>query len=233
MPVMRRTRIKICGVTTPQTAIAAAEAGADAVGLVFVEASPRCLTLDAAKDIVRELPAFVTPVALFVDIPVDDMRRTVEALHIRVIQLHGREGPAVVESLQPHRVIKSLGFTLDEAHAQLPHWRKTSANLAAILWDTPPANQRLHTSLTGGSGRPFDWHALADFQRDGGMDGLPPLVLAGGLTPQNVMDAIGMLQPWAVDVSSGVESTPGHKDPAMIHDFCQAVIAADHHYSMA
>ncbi len=219
---MPRTRIKICGVRDPDTARAAVDAGADAVGLVFVERSPRFVTPGDAAAIVRQLPACVEPVGLFADHSVADVLDAVRTAGLRTVQLHGREGPGFANRLDGLRVVKAIAFEEGHVAERLQPWREARTPLAALLLDTPPEGP-----LTGGTGHAFDWDALARLLRDGAFRGLPPLFLAGGLTPGNVADAIRTVRPFAVDVSSGVESSRGVKDPAKIAAFCQAVHAAD------
>ncbi|MFW6336546.1 MAG: phosphoribosylanthranilate isomerase [Phycisphaeraceae bacterium] len=221
---MPRTRIKICGVRDVATAIAAVDAGADAVGLVFVERSPRRVDVDEAHRIVRALPAFVEPVGLFSDAPWQQVRDLADAVGVRTVQLHGREGPGYIARLRHLRIIKALGFEAGRVAEQIDPWRSGVTNLAGILLDTPPASAT-HGELTGGSGASFDWSALAEMEKRNAFEHLPPRILAGGLTPENVADAIAALSPFAVDVSSGVESERGVKDPAKIKAFCDAVLA--------
>lgn len=223
-----RTRVKICGVRDPATAAVAAEAGADAIGLVFVPASPRCVTLEEAKRIVAQLPPFVQPVGVFVDEPVERVREVSEAVGLRTVQLHGRETPAQVAGLAPLRVIKALAFDEGLVEDEAARWRRAGVNLAGLLWDAAaPEGQTAEPSLRGGLGQRFDWRVLADLQHRRALDGLPPMILAGGLTPQNVGEAVLLLSPYAVDVSSGVELSLGVKAPELIRAFCEAVRKAD------
>lgn len=223
---MARTRVKICGVRDVDTALAAVEAGADAVGMVFVERSPRRIDVDEAHRIVRVLPAFVQPVALFSDAPWQKVRDLADAVGVRTVQVHGREGPGFVSRVRHLRVVKAIGFEAGRVAEQLDPWRQGVTNLAGLLLDTPP-DSATHGDLTGGSGVAFDWAALAKLEREGAFDALPPRILAGGLTPDNVGEAIRVARPFAVDVSSGVESQRGVKDPARIAAFCKAVRDAD------
>lgn len=224
---MQRTRIKICGVSDVPTALVAAESGADAIGLVFVNRSPRQVYFKQARRIVEALPAFVDPVALFVDAPCDKIQRTVVQLGIGTVQLHGEEGPEQVRELVPLHVIKAMAFDSDDVTDRLEFWRAGHSHLAALLWDTPPPRGGQQPALPGGSGQSFDWHALAALKESDGLTGLPPLILAGGLNPDNVGRAIATVHPYAVDVSSGIESRPGVKDPYLIRAFVQAVREAD------
>ena len=221
---MHRTRIKICGITDAEAARAAGEAGADAIGLVFVERSPRCLSLERARRIIEALPAMVEPVGLFADQPLQEVIAVAKELHLRTVQLHGSEAPEALGALSPLRVIKALHFDVDEAEDTLAPWVPAAANLSALLWDTPPA-ERAH--LTGGSGETFNWEALADFLGEVEHAAPPAAMLAGGLTPENVGEAVRTVRPFAVDVSSGVERGRGVKDPALIAAFCRAVRRAD------
>lgn len=224
---MRRTRIKICGIRDIKTAEAAAEAGADAIGLVFVEKSPRCITVDEAEKVVACLPAFVDPVALFVDASAELIRNVCRHLGVRTVQLHGHESPAFAESLGDFNLIKAIGFDTNDTRRQLQPWNETTANIVGMLWDAPPTASEQAEAMTGGSGRVFDWDALAELDASGALEDLPPTILAGGLNAENVGQAIATVRPFAVDVSSGVESSRGVKDFDRITAFCQAVREAD------
>ena len=223
-----RTRIKICGVRDAGTALAAIDAGADAIGLVFAKGSPREVTAAQAASIVRELPALVTAVALFVNPSVDEVRSAVDATGISTIQLHGKESPELAIRLRPLHIVKAIAFTGPEVRETLTAWRQSEAatNIRALLVDTPP-KASLIPGHAGGTGQAFDWEMLAKLLKQGLWDGLPRLILAGGLTPSNVGEAIRMLRPYAVDVSSGVESSKGVKDIGMIRAFCRNVSMAD------
>ncbi|MEM9414459.1 MAG: phosphoribosylanthranilate isomerase [Planctomycetota bacterium] len=204
---MTRTRIKICGVKDEAMAHAAVAAGADAVGLVFVEASPRYIeVLDAAR-VVASLPPFVEPVGLFVDASAEHVLRVCHATGIHTVQLHGRESIALLDQLPGLRIIKALPFDPDTLDT-------------ALMWDADPrVSALLFDAATGGSGETIDWHALAAV-----MPGLSkPVILAGGLSAENVAEAVEVVRPYAVDVSSGVEATRGVKDAAKIAAFCESV----------
>lgn len=219
----QRTRIKICGVRTVEHALVAAEAGADAVGLVFVERSPRVVTVEQAAKIVMALPPFVEPVGLFVDEPATEVVRIAHAVGLRTVQLHGREGPAGVHQLAPLRVLKSIGFDPGHILEKLQAWRGPAQNLMGLLYDAATPRD----GLPGGTGETLPWAELAALRDHGELDGIPPMVLAGGLTPGNVGEAVRTVQPYAVDVSSGVESSRGEKDADRIRAFCAAVHVAD------
>lgn len=206
------TRIKICGVTHPEDAVLAADLGADALGLNLFRGSKRHVTRDIARDIVAVLPPFVEPVALFVNEPVDRAAHVANELGLRTVQWHGDEPPlppdtcrfipafAIAEPADLARVIAYLNFC--EEDDALP---------AAVLLDGHAPGQY------GGTGRTAPWHLLAGF--DPGV----PVILAGGLTPENVAEAIRLVRPYAVDVAGGVESSPGKKDPDKLRRFIDAV----------
>ena len=219
MMLGRSTRIKICGIREPAIARVAAEAGADAIGLALVEGSARQVSVDQAHRVIVATPVFVEPVALFANTPVDEVRRVANVLGVRTVQLHGDETPEDVAALGPLRVIKALSLTeAGSAPVQLEPWGKLS-NLSGLLFDTPPRGEE----LPGGSGRTFDWQSLTMLRQRGALDSLPPVILAGGLHMQNVAEAIRIVRPFAVDVSSGVESSRGVKDPLLVRAFCEAV----------
>jgi phosphoribosylanthranilate isomerase len=219
------TRIKICGVTRPQDALAAARAGADAIGIVCYPGAKRCVSTDVAQEIVRALPAFVTPVALFVDQDIEEIKEVAGQLGIRHVQLHGDESPATVAALREFTVIKALRAARQTLGAELAIWREAMeslnlGNLQAFVLETPG------TGSAGGGGIENDWEAIASLQQSGAFDGLPPIIAAGGLNPQNVAAVVRRLRPYAVDVSSGVEETFGQKSPEKIAVFIDAVVSA-------
>jgi phosphoribosylanthranilate isomerase len=206
-----RTRIKICGVRTVDAVEAAAEAGADAVGLVFARKSPRFLDPADAWTLSAHLPPFLASVGLFVNADVDTYMRIEQTCPTDYSQLHGEEPEDVVRACGP-RLIKAVRFNQHTITEELTRWSAVD-EVDAILVD----------GSAGGQGLPFDWPRLADaMPRDA-----KPILLAGGLTPENVADAIRAVRPYAVDVSSGVESAPGVKDPTRIRAFCNAVHDAD------
>lgn len=213
---MSRTRIKICGVRDVETALVAVGAGADAVGLVFAPGSPRTIEdLALAEQIAGSVPVFADAVGLFVDAGVDGICEVLEACPLDAVQLHGNETPdearAVAEATGV-RIIKAVRF--DET---------TIENTIAKWNDAPGVSALLIDGSAGGAGTAFDWEALAQHTDDIDL----PLIVAGGLTPDNVGDAVGALWPYGVDVSSGVESSRGVKDEALIRAFCAAVMEAD------
>jgi phosphoribosylanthranilate isomerase len=223
---LNRPRIKICGVTRPQDAVAAALGGTDAIGMVFYPQARRCISLDRAREILRALPAFVTPVGLFVDQDVDEIRRVAGALHLRHIQLHGHESEDVVAALREFTVLKAVRAARETLKVELDLWRENIASmelthLHGFVLETPATG-----GGPGGTGVENDWPAIADLQRAGVFEGLPPVIAAGGLRPENVADVVRRIRPYAVDVSSGVEAAFGEKSPERIGQFVAEVARA-------
>lgn len=211
-----RTRVKICGVRTPDDALAAVDAGADAVGLVFHADSPRAIEPADAWAILAALPPLVSSVGLFVDATLDEFCEVEEVCPTDYSQLHGSEGVELVRQCGP-RVIKAVRFDPATIRQELTLWDDVE-EVDAILVD----------GSAGGRGVAFDWSALADAVRGPGTPTVrKPLILAGGLTPANVGAAIRAVRPFAVDVSSGVERERGVKDHGLIRTFCAAVRQAD------
>ncbi|WP_428937336.1 phosphoribosylanthranilate isomerase [Fontivita pretiosa] len=214
---MRRTRIKFCGITRVQDALAAVELGADAIGLVLHANSPRRICIELAGQILAELPPFVTPVGLFVDPTPRIVLDIAAAVGLGHVQLHGQESPDLLASLPGHlRIIKALRIGPDRTAQELAIWRQAKS-VAAILLD----------SGAGGSGVENDWQLIHSLQQSGHLPDHPRLILAGGLRPDNVADVVRLLRPWAVDVSSGIEESPGIKSAQRMAAFVQAVRAAD------
>jgi len=204
-----RTRIKICGITRVEDAQAAARAGADAIGLVFYPPSPRFLGLDRARQLRDALPPFVMPVALFVNPAADEVRAALEHVRPAMLQFHGEETPAFcgqfgVPYVKACRVRQGV---------DLLEYLRPFSGAAGWLLDS-------HVEEYGGVGEIFDW-SLVPAERP------RPLVVSGGLTRDNVREAIRRVRPWAVDVSSGVESAKGIKDADRIAAFIAEVRHAD------
>ncbi|MHB1512755.1 MAG: phosphoribosylanthranilate isomerase [Acidiferrobacter sp.] len=198
------TRVKICGITSPADAQAAAAAGADAIGLVFYAPSPRAVDIDAACAIVAALPPFVTRVGLFVDAAPEEIERVLLNVALDVLQFHGRETPEDCGRYgRPYLKAIAMGEGVDLHAAEVRY-----AAAQGLLVDT------YQKGRPGGTGRAFDWGLVPA--------GLAkPLILAGGLTPENVGEAIARVGPYAVDVSGGVESAPGIKDERRMRAFCR------------
>lgn len=208
---MPRTRIKICGITDEDGLFAASDAGADAVGFVFHPKSRRFIEPEEAFELIGLLPPFVASVALFVDASVDRFSDMEEMCPTDLSQLHGSESEQVVRDCGP-KVIKAVKFDAATIEKELARWDKIE-EVDAILVD----------GSAGGAGETFDWNALAKVKAATSK----PLILAGGLTHENVAEAIRIIRPYGVDVSSGVESEPGQKDRTLITKFCDAVRRAD------
>ncbi|MEE4144087.1 MAG: phosphoribosylanthranilate isomerase [Halieaceae bacterium] len=204
------TRIKICGITSAEDARLAVDSGADAIGLVFYPPSPRAVTASMAAAIVAAVPPFVTVVALFVDEPAESIRRILESVPVDLLQFHGEEPAAFCEQFQ-RPWIKALRVQADMD--LVAHCRQYRTARAVLL-------DSWQEGVPGGTGRTFDWDLA------GGE--LPlPVVLAGGLGEHNVGEAVTRLRPAAVDVSGGVEQSPGRKDAGKIKRFIAAVRSAD------
>ena len=207
---MRRTRVKICGITRSEHARAAAGAGADAIGLVFYGPSPRFVTRAQARAVCAALPPMVSVVGVFVNPAPREVEDVVRGLPVDLVQFHGEEPPEVCSGSGKPYVKAVRVRTRDdvvEAAARYPDAR-------ALLLDTH------HDALWGGTGASFDWKLVPD-------DIDHPIVLAGGLTPENVAGAIRLVRPFAVDVSGGVESAPGEKDPGRMERFLKEVAGAE------
>lgn len=224
--VNSRTRIKICGVCRPEDAAVAARAGADAIGLIFHPPSPRNISLDRARGILAALPPFVTPVGLFVDATPETVIQTARELGLRHVQLHGNEPPEDVKAVSPLVVVKAVRVERDRFAGRLEAWRDAMgslglANLAGLVLETAG------TDRPGGTGVANDWDAVRAAQGAGAFDGLPRIVAAGGLNPDSVAAVVRAIRPYAVDVSSGVESSLACKSQEKILAFISAVRRAD------
>ncbi|GLZ85573.1 N-(5'-phosphoribosyl)anthranilate isomerase [Metapseudomonas resinovorans] len=201
---MSAVRIKICGITRIEDALAAVAAGADAIGFVFYAKSPRAVTPAQAGAIIAALPPFVTTVGLFVDMPRAELTQLLEEVPLDLLQFHGDESPADCGGYgRPY--IKALRVKPgDDVAAAIARYPEASG----VLLDTYVAG------TPGGTGEAFDWSLVP-------RNAAKPLILAGGLTPENVGDAVRQVRPYAVDVSGGVEASKGIKDTAKIQAFIQ------------
>ncbi len=222
---MHRTRVKICGITRPEDAAAAAAAGADAVGLIFHAPAQRNISVERAKEILSILPPFVAPVGVFANAQAEEIHRVADLLGLRHVQLNGHEPPQRVSELGGLMVIKAV--RVDDALPQtLATWRRAAseiglANLRGIVLETG------NTREAGGTGIANDWAAIRRHRDAGAFEGLPQLIAAGGLTPETVGEVILSVRPWAVDVSSGVESAKGIKSVESVQQFIRSVREAD------
>ncbi len=217
------TRVKICGITNLDDALLAVEAGADALGFIFVERTPRYVLPETAAAIIRRLPPFVTPVGVFWDHPVGHVKAVAEACGLRALQFHGDEAP---EDLAAHDrvVIKTVklppastiaGLPEDRRFAHLPQIEPYLPVASAILLDTTARWSE------GEARAPIEWTQAAAVGGAGARR--LRLILSGGLTPDNVAEAIAVVRPYAVDVNSGVEARPGRKDPDRLRRFVAEV----------
>jgi phosphoribosylanthranilate isomerase len=204
------TAVKICGITRVEDGLAAARAGAHAIGLVFHPDSPRMVSVDGAREIARSLPPFVTAVGLFVDAPTEEVRAVLETVPLQLLQFHGEEPPDYCGGF-PLPYIKAVRV---RAGVDLLQYAARYSAAKGLLLDAFVAGSQ------GGTGSAFDWDLIPS--------SLPlPVVLAGGLTADNVGEAIRRVRPWAVDVSSGVEREKGIKDAARIAAFIRGARHAD------
>lgn len=195
-------RVKICGITNLEDALAAVDSGADALGFVFFPASPRHISPDEATAIIRRLPPFVQTVGLFVNDDLETVNATADRCGLDMVQLHGDEPPDFCGGVR-RRVIKAFRVQDASTLDTIGTYRVSACLLDA--W-SPLAR--------GGTGETFNWDIAAQAVRDGRR-----IILAGGLTPDNVADAVRQVRPYAVDVSSGVEAAPGKKDPMAVRMF--------------
>ena len=194
-------RVKICGITCIEDALHVADCGADALGLVFYAKSPRAVSPDQARKIIAALPPLVTTVGLFVNEAPETIREIVDTCGLDLIQLHGDESPGQC-LYPPRRVLKALRVNGEQSLAGLNQYR-----VSALLLDA------WRPDSYGGTGHLCDWQLAARVAAE------RRVILAGGLTPENVAEAIRLVRPYGVDISSGVESAPGRKDPDRVAAF--------------
>ena len=207
MEQYNRTRVKICGITRVEDALMAVNAGADAIGLVFYASSPRYVTILQAQRIVAALPPFVNVVALFVNATTVEIETTLAQVRIDIVQFHGDETPAQCQQIKlPY--YKAIRVKAD---TNLLQYALKFETAKALLLDT------YTEAAFGGTGQVFDWNLIPKNMTK-------PVILAGGLVPENVALAIRQVRPYAVDVSGGVEQSKGVKDAAQIAAFMQAVV---------
>lgn len=198
-------KIKICGITNLDDALAAAEAGADALGFNFYKKSPRCIEPEKAAEIIAQLPPFIMPVGIFVNEREDRVREIQNKTCIQSVQFHGDESPEFCQRFG-NRVIKAFQVKDKESLKAMVHYR-----VGAFLLDS------YRDGMRGGTGTTFDWHLAVVAKTFG------KVILAGGLTPDNVVEAVKLVQPYGVDVAGGVEREKGIKDHAMIRKFITEV----------
>lgn len=198
-------KIKICGITNLDDALAAAEAGADALGFNFYKKSPRCIEPEKAAEIIAQLPPFIMPVGIFVNEREDRVREIQAKTCVQTVQFHGDESPEFCQRFG-NRVIKAFQVKDKESLKAMAHYR-----VGAFLLDS------YREGMRGGTGTTFDWHLAVVAKTFG------KVILAGGLTPDNVVEAVKLVQPYGVDVAGGVEKEKGIKDHAKIKKFITEV----------
>ncbi len=208
LAVNRRTRVKICGLTSVEDAMRAVNAGADAIGLVFYPPSPRNVTLEQATEIATSIPAFVTKTALFVNPSVADVQAVLQKTTVNLLQFHGDESPEFCEQFQCD-YIKAIRM---QEGIDLERITQQYQRASGLLLDAYKAG------IPGGTGERFDWNRVPKNLNK-------PIILAGGLTPENIEQAIKQTEPWAVDVSGGVEQSKGIKSAEKMEQFMQRVMS--------
>jgi len=216
------TWVKICGMTNLEDALVAVDAGADAVGFVFHAKSPRKMYVETAGPIVKALPEEVEKVGVFVEQEVEEVCEIVEAAKLTAVQAYGRLASDLVGSSPVRDRLGRIKVILAGSAEQMQRWLLTERSKAAfdsVLIDSGSG------AVPGGTGKTFDWDSGT--QSIQSMKGSLPVVVAGGLTPSNVGEAIRRFQPFGVDVVSGVEASPGKKDPEKVRAFVRAVRETD------
>lgn len=203
---MTGAKVKVCGITRSDDAQLAADLGASAIGFVFWPRSPRYVEPETAAAIARELPADVAPVGVFVDPTIDEVQRIAEQVGLAAVQLHGDEPATLCDGL-PYRVLKAVPVAGDATCAAAV---RVPSRITVLLDARDPVRK-------GGTGRTVDWDVAA------GVAARRRIFLAGGLCPENVGEALRTVRPYGIDVSSGVEARPGHKDDVRLRDFFEEV----------
>jgi len=199
-------RVKICGITNNEDAQKAVYYGAWAIGFIFYKKSPRYISASKARKIIEALPPFVTPVGVFVNLKDRAVRDICQFTRIRTLQFHGEEDPGFCRRFKDYKIIKSFRVNNNFDFAEVKKY-----NVDAYLFDT------FQEDAYGGSGRSCNWKLLNGFQSD------KPILLSGGLKAENVKEALEEVRPFALDVSSGVEKSPGIKDPRLIRGFFETL----------
>jgi len=212
-----RTRIKVCGITCQEDSRTAVAAGADGLGFIFVEPSPRLVEPDMVRSITDELPPFVDRVGVFRDQEMEVVEELIHYCRLTLVQLHGSESPEYCKKISC-KVIKSFSIQPESGHEELAGYADA---VSGFLLDT------YHKDMAGGTGKAFDWKLVDQVKPPG------PVILAGGLTPENIGEAIRQVKPYAVDVNSGVEYQPGRKDSDKLKSFVHEVLKADEQASKA
>lgn len=213
-----RVRIKICGITRPQDAQAAARAGADAIGMILYPPAGRNVSLGRAREIMSVLPPYVTPVGVFVEAEPEEILDTAAQLGLRTVQLNGEQTLEEIEELEGLAVIKAIRISPDGLPEKREELKKSlPANLVGLVLEPGGTGQ------AGGTGVANFWDAIAKAIEAGAYKAMPPLIAAGGLKSETVGDVVRQIKPYAVDVSSGVEDSLGVKSVAKIEQFIAEV----------
>lgn len=199
-------KIKICGITNTEDAHAAVDLGADALGFIFVPGTPRYIKPQAAARIISDLPPFIATVGVFADASLETVLETVRLCGLSAVQLHGSETPEYCRKIERAKLIKAFRVKDRNSLSSIPEYK-----VSAYLLDTYVKGKK------GGTGKTFNWELAKEAKKYG------RIIIAGGLTPENVAQAIQHVQPYAVDVSGGVEASPGKKDHAKIRAFIENV----------
>ncbi len=210
-------RIKICGLRDPAQSAEIVRMGADAIGLVFAD-SPRQVSPKQAQAVTDALPPLTTTIGVFVDNDAETVNRIAARANLTLVQLHGAEKPEIVEDLFVP-CIKAFRIRDDRWIDEVRSWMdgvQSTQQVKAVLLDA------YVPGVAGGTGERFNWQWVAQARAAGKLDDLPPLVLSGGLDAENIAESVRIVQPWMVDVSSGVESSPGVKDLKKVEDFIRA-----------
>ena len=197
----KQVKVKVCGMTSLKDALVAVEVGADAVGFIFYKKSPRSVTMKTVREIVLELPPFVDTVGVFVDETAEQVNKIADYCNLDIIQLHGDESPTYCKKIR-RKVIKAFRIKDMQSVKKISNFQ-----VSGFLLDTFSDN------LHGGTGKVFDWNLALPAKKFG------PVIMAGGLTPNNVQQAVRQIRPYGVDVCSGVESEPGIKDHKKVRAF--------------
>ena len=197
----KQVKVKVCGMTSLKDALVAVEGGADAVGFIFYKKSPRSVTMKTVREIVLELPPFVDTVGVFVDETAEQINKIADYCNLDIIQLHGNESPTFCKKIR-RKVIKAFRIKDMQSVKKISNFQ-----VSGFLLDTFSEN------LHGGTGKVFDWNLALPAKKFG------PVIMAGGLTPNNVQQAVRQIRPYGVDVCSGVESEPGIKDHKKVRAF--------------
>jgi len=219
-----RTRTKLCGMMRPTDAADAARLGADAIGIIlYAPGARRLIDLNTARQIIDAVPPYVSVVGVFVNAPTHELRAISTALGLSTVQMHGNETAADIADVAPLRVIKAVRLDFASAESTLGFWKThvesgSIPNLVGLLLETPA------TSHAGGTGVANDFDLIQRLTEQNAFVGLPPIIVSGGLMPDNVRDVARRLRPYAVDVSSGIETSVGVKSIERMKSFIEQAV---------